>query len=101
MTIEEIEKAIFEMDPGLTRDDEPFQAQVVMLASADQGMMGIRRLSKFTRIPERMVSKFAHNLRKGGIWRGRKIYADWAGEDGGIAFTLDSMVAVGLLERAR
>jgi hypothetical protein len=101
MTIDEIEKAILKMDPGLSRDDEAFKAQVVMLASADQETLSITRLSKFTGLPYSLVAKFGHNLRKAGIWQGRKIHANWTDEkEGGVAFIMDSMVAVGLLKRA-
>jgi hypothetical protein len=100
MTCEEIENVILEMDPGLNRDDEAFKAQVVLLASADQGTTAIKKLVKFTGVPYRLVAKFSNNLRKGGVWRGGKIHCDWFNEEhGGIAFTMDSMVAVGLLER--
>lgn len=102
MTREEIEAAISGGDPSLSRDDEIFKAQCVMFASAIHHRFDVKWLAKFTGINQSLVSKFAHNLRKGGVWRGRKIYANWADEkDGGISFALDSMVATGLMERAR
>jgi hypothetical protein len=100
MTREEIVKTILKMDPGLTPDDEAFKAQLVMLAALDQETLDVRKLAKFTGVSVGLVNKFAHNLRKNGVWKGRKIYADWFGENGGIEFNLDTCVAIGWMERS-
>ena len=101
MTREEIEKAILDGDAGMTRDDEVFKAQCVMMASAVHGRFGVKWLANFTGLPQSLVSKFSHNLRKSGVWKGRRIHANWADEeDGGISFALDSMIAVGMMQRA-
>lgn len=101
MNLHEIETEILKADPGLKRDDEAFKAKVVMLTGAVEGTMDVSRLAKMTGIPRSLVAKFAHNLRENGVWRGRKICANWTDEkEGGIAFELDTCIALGWMKRA-
>lgn len=100
MTREKIVKSLFAMDPKSDPESEAFKAQLVMLSALDQKTLDVRKLAKFTGISIGLVNKFAHNLRKSGTWRGRKIYANWFEENGGIAFNLDTCVAIGWMERA-
>ena len=99
MTREQIVKELFKMDQDVDPESEAFKAQLVMLAALSEETMDVKRLAKFTKIDISLVAKFAHNLRKNGIWNGRKVCADWAGEDGGISFDLDTCVAIGLMNR--
>ncbi len=101
MNLHEIETEILRADPGLKREDEAFKAKVVMLTSAFEGTMSVKRLAKMTGLPYSLVAKFAHNLRKNGVWKGRKIYANWSDkENGGIEFELDTCIALGWMNRA-
>lgn len=99
MTREQIVKELFKMEPNSDPESEVFKAQLVMLSALSQETLDVRKLAKFTKVPIGLVNKFAKNLRKGRIWRGRKIYANWFEEDGVIDFNLDTCVAVGWIEK--
>jgi hypothetical protein len=98
---EELVKHILKSDPNENPESESFRAQLVMLMSASHGTMDVKKLAKLTGVPHSLVWKFAHNLRKNGVWHGRKICANWLDkENGGTAFMLDVCVATGLMARA-
>lgn len=99
LTREQIEREVLKMDPGLKPDDEAVKAQVIMLASVQIGP-NIKKLIKFTGYPPGLVHKFGHNLRKNGVWHGRRVRANWFDEGGYIDLLLDTNVALGYLERA-
>lgn len=99
MTHEELRAAILKAEPGIDQESEVFHAQMVLLASAIEGP-NVQRLTKLSGAPRRLVAKFGHNLRKNGVWRGKKVYANWADEkEGGVAFQLDVLVAMGLMAK--
>lgn len=99
MKIGEIKEVVHKMDPALSEQDEAYKAMVVLLASAVCGP-NVIKLRKFTGYPQDMLSKFAIRLRRNGIWKGDKVYADWLDpEEGSAALILDSMVATGLMQR--
>ena len=96
----EIRAAALEVEPEIDQDSEDFQATLTLLASTRVGP-NIKKIVTVTGVPTRMVSAFAANLRKNGVWKNGKIYANWADEkDGGIEFILDCLVARGLMDRA-
>lgn len=103
MTLEEIKKSLRAMDDSFDDDDENCQASIVMLAAVEIGQ-DLRKLHKFTGISQSRIAKFAHNLRKSGIWRreGNKFVtcANWFEDGGRIDFIADSLVATGMLKRA-
>lgn len=102
MTLDEIKAELRRMDPeGFDEKEESTQAQIIMLAALHIGTSHTK-LHQFTGIPRVRIAKFAHNLRKSGVWRGHqgKTYADWFGKDGGIAFNLDTLVATGMMARS-
>jgi hypothetical protein len=89
------------MDPNLKPNDEGYKAAAVLLASVNVGP-DQERIAKALGYPRSLVSRFSSNLRKCGVWRNGKVYADWDDpETGGCAFWLDVCVALGLLERSR
>lgn len=101
MRLKEIEVAVQKMDPGLQPDDEAYKATVVLLSSLEVGPH-IQRLKKFTGYPRELLMKFSHFLRKNGVWRGGRVYADWFDEkEGAAALIMDSLVAQGMMERSR
>lgn len=101
MSLRKIKSMLRQCDPTFDESEEANQAQIVMLAALEVGL-DERRLRKFTGINSSLIAKFAHNLRKAGIWRRGKVYANWADEkEGGIAFICDTLVAQGFLERSR
>lgn len=84
---------------GKDAEDEAFQAGLVLLSSAFLGPC-VGDIASFTKVPEEKISAWASNLERGGIWRGGKVYAEWFGKDGGVAFLCDTLVMQGLLQRA-
>ena len=98
MTLDEIKQGLRKMDPTFDESDETNQAQIVMLAALEVGQSQ-KRLRLFTGIDSALIAKFAHNLRKSGIWANGKVYANWWQEEGRTAFLCDTLVALGFLER--
>lgn len=95
----EIKKAVHQIDPALSEDDEAFKAMAVLLSSAVCGP-NVVKLKRFTSYPSDLLNKFAYRLRRNGIWKGARVYADWMDpEEGGAALILDSLVAQGMMER--
>jgi len=87
------------LDPRLSPEDESFKAAAVLLAGLEIGL-NISKLSKALGYDRSLVCKFAYNLRKSRVWRGRKTYANWNDEEsGGVAFWMDVCVAQGLMEK--
>ncbi len=100
MTIDEVKAELKKMDPAFDEGDENCQAAIVLLSSLEVGT-SIRKLREFTGLPSGLISKFSYNLRKSGVWRDSKVYADWADEEsGGVSFTLDTLVATGMMQRS-
>lgn len=98
LTLDEIKDALRKMDAGLSEDDDGFKAQVVMVSSLQVGP-NVSRLAAFTGISKELITNFSRNLRKNGVWRGTRVYANWFETDGGIDFLLDTNVALGCIER--
>lgn len=100
MTLSQMKAELIKMNGSFDIKDEGDQAQLVMLAALQIGQ-NRRKLHQFTGISASIIAKFAHNLRKSGVWKNGKVYADWFDEEeGGLAFALDTNVALGLIERA-
>ena len=102
MTREDLVQEILKNDPNEDQDSEAFKAQLVLLASAVLGTFNQTKLRDFTKVEGSLIAKFAHNLRKSGVWKGRNtICANWCDEEeGGVAFMLDTLVATGMMQRA-
>ena len=102
VTRKELIRMICENDPNEDQESESFKAQMVMLASAIEGTFNQKKLAKITQVHPSLIAKFARNLRKSGVWKGRNtICANWRDEEeGGVAFMLDVCVATGLMARA-
>lgn len=89
------------MDDKLPEDHEQFQAAAVMVAPIYLRTFNLGKISKELGIARSEVCRFAFALRKNGIWKGRKIHANWDHpEQGGVDFWLCVGVAVGLFQRA-
>jgi len=85
----------------LEADDETYKAAAVLLASATLGP-NPAAIAKTLKYPSALVAKFNYNLRKSGVWKRGRVFANWGDkETGGVAFWMDVMVAQGLMERAR
>jgi hypothetical protein len=82
----------------IIEDGDMAKTAIVMLAAAIIGQE-IQALSDFTGIPEAFIQERAERLIENGVWKDGKIYADWFGKDGTIAFVLDVMVAEGEIVR--
>lgn len=96
-----IRRIINELDPKLPEADPTYKAALVLLASIHIGP-NARRIASFTHLPREECEEIGRRLRKGGIWRGSKIYGEWDDpKGGGIAFLLDAMVGSGMLNRAK
>ena len=78
---------------------EEFMAGMALIGSVIVGP-NIKKISKWAKLPRKIVAKFSRNLRDNEVWVGGKVYCDWTDEEaGGIAFIMDCMVATGLLEK--
>ena len=100
LTLLDLETEVLQVDNTLKPNTDDFQAIVALLASAVIGP-GADKVASFTHFPRRKVRAWGANLRKAGVWKGRSIYCDWFDEkEGGLALTMDAMVARGLLTRA-
>lgn len=96
-TLKKIERVVDNYcgkDEGGGRD-----AGRILLASAIVGAFPEKVANAFGWEVSRVIP-YAKRLRKSGIWRNGKVYADWDGEDGGIGFCCDVNVALGFMERA-
>lgn len=99
-TLLDLETEALHVDNTLKPNSDDFQAIVTLLASVVIGP-GADKVASFTHFPRRKVREWGANLRKAGVWKGRSIYCDWFDEkEGGLALTMDAMVARGLLTRA-
>lgn len=98
MTLEEIKDELRKMDPDFDPDSDTGRAQIVLISALEVGP-NQRKIAKFTGLSLPIVAKFAHNLKKNGVWKNGKVYADWFEENGGISFNLDTCVALGWLDR--
>ena len=88
------------MDPQLDMNDEAAKAALVMLAATQIGQSQTK-LAKATGVHRTLVAKFAHNLKKSGIWKNGQTHANWCDKkEGGIAFWCDVLVAQGMMQRA-
>lgn len=96
-----IREGIKSSDPNVNEDDESYKAAAVLLAAINVGQ-NQSKIVKLLGYPRALVAKFAYNLKKSGVWKNGKTYAEWNDpENGGIAFWMDVCVAQGLMERAR
>ena len=88
------------MDPSLQESDDGWKAAAVMLAALTVGH-NQRKLREATGVDTSLVAKFSYNLKKAGVWKGRKTFANWADpENGAVSFWCDVNVALGFLQRA-
>lgn len=100
MNIEEICDIVRESDPEVEVDSDDFMAAVVLLTAALRTGAHPFRIQRFTGFSRELIDGFGENLRRCGVWKGFKTYADWTDEEsGGIAFWCDVNVALGLLSR--
>lgn len=101
MTLDEAKAEVAKInDAPFNPEDEGDQAALVLLSSLEVGTK-VRDLARFTGVPFKRVSTFVSRLKSNGIFKGDKIYADWFDENGGISFTLDVLVATGMMARSR
>lgn len=89
---------------GIIGDKDPRSDNVktaAMMLSACYVGSSLAALAEFTNLGAEYIEPRHERLTKAGIFKNGKIYAEWADpENGGIAFTMDVMVAEGLMERA-
>jgi len=89
---------VTQIDPDLEIDSNGFRTAVILLSALAVGP-NIKKIAKFTGYTRKEIAERSKNLRKNKIWVGGKTNCDWFGEDGGIEFTCDSLVADGLMNR--
>lgn len=98
ITLNQIKKEVIKVTNAQESSKE-FMPSVVLFSSAFVGP-SIKRLAKFCHCPRKEVADISKNLRKSKIWVGRKVNANWFDKkEGGIAFCMDSAVAMGWMSR--
>ncbi|HLY75516.1 MAG TPA: hypothetical protein VKU80_15455 [Planctomycetota bacterium] len=96
--VKRIVRRILETD----EDDPGFVSGVLLFSAATLRRTGVKPLARFTGYPRSVVEPRIRRLRENGVFRGRKVHAGWADpKTGGIAFICDTMIADGLLRRAK
>lgn len=104
MNIKEVKNAVKEIDPDSDKwndIDDGFRACVIMISPAIADVStNAKDITEFTGYEKDFVEMCVNNLVKGEIFVGDKVAgAEWLEEDGGLSIILDSMVALGLLEK--
>ena len=98
-TIKDVKKEVKRLDTELKDNDKGFRVAVLLISSLVCGNQ-IKELVKFTGYSEYFIKETSKNLRKNGIWEGKKIAAhEWFEKDGAIAFWCDVNVGLGYLEK--
>lgn len=89
-------------DKNLKAGTKQYNASLVLLSSAFIGT-NEKEIAAFTKVPMEQIKEFAKNLRAQKVWHKGKLYhSGWDDEkNGGIAFAMDSCVALGWLERVK
>lgn len=99
LTLRQVKNEIKRLDPEVNIGEPVYNIQLIMLSALVTGA-NADKVAKFTKLPRWEVRKFAKKLTQNGIWKNGKTYCGWTDkENGGIAFLLDSMVIMGLLQR--
>lgn len=99
ITLEEIKGHVTDLDPNI--EGEQLDAAVVLLSVIAVGP-NADRIAKFTGLNrDNHVRPLCRRLRENGVWVDRRgVRMDWFDEKhGGIAFTMDMLVALGHMER--
>jgi hypothetical protein len=98
--LEEAKKLLIADGYKEEEDPEYLEAALILFGSAIVGP-NIVRVAKWAEMPRKKVAEYSKRLRKSGIWDGHKLSVDWLDEEeGGMAFLLDVMVALGMIERS-
>lgn len=96
---ESIYEVLKQADPKLNEESNEFKAAAVLLASTHVGPY-YGTIAKVLGYPRELVSTFGERLTTAGIWKGRKVHANWNDPDtGGAAFWCDVCVALGLMTK--
>ena len=96
--VAEIRKVLAAPEWGVAGSDEHSTA-LVLLVSAYTGP-SVCRIAKATGLPHDVVAHIGTQARRQKIWRGRKVFAEWADEDSGsLALACDAACTMGLLTR--
>lgn len=98
LTKKDIEKEVQKLDPNLKKTEEAFKVASILLSALQVGADS-KLVSKFLNLPIEEVKKYEKNLRKSGIWKGKKTACEWFEKEGGVSFWCDVNVALGFLER--
>lgn len=98
-TKRQVTNMVRKFDPDIAEDEPAFETYSIILAALVVGP-NVKKIATFLEIPRLSVAKRAKNLREQKVWIGNKIHANWDGEDGGVSFIADCLVADGLLARA-
>lgn len=100
MTIQEIKKAVKEMDPNLKTTDPAYKTAILLIATANVGPTQ-PKLCALTRYPAATVKTFLERGRESGVLKGTKInHSGWFDKkDGGMAFWLDVLTVQGMVQR--
>lgn len=102
ITLKKVKKMLRDYDKNLKLGTREYNASLVLMSSAFIGF-NENKLAAFTKVPVKQVREFAKNLRASKVWhRGKFYHSGWDDEkSGGIAFALDSCVALGFLKRGK
>ena len=100
MKREEIIKGIAASDLDFEEGNRDWEAALVLLSAVEIGCDDLQKLAEFSGVDLETIKEFEPRLRKAGVWReDGKTACEWFEEGGALALILDSMVALGLMER--
>lgn len=86
---------------GGPRGTAEHEVACVMLAGAAIGTSSIEKIAALSHVPLDRVHMYAERFVANDIWAAGKTKCNWLDpEEGGLAFTMDLMVGMGLMERA-
>ena len=103
MKLEEIKDEVIRLDPKIKRNDKAFKAAVVILSSAVNQLTTPEQVAKFTGYGKKTCETFLANLKINGLGWGRTKFrhSGWFSKNsGGVAFWLDTAVAIGWIEKS-
>lgn len=98
LTIEMIKEELLRLDPNIGPED--FLAGQFLLSAIAVGT-GYFNIAKFMGVKPYTVRMFWVRARRNGIFRGRKVRAEWLTENGAVALFCDILVVTGLANRGK
>lgn len=98
---EELRKSLDDLGHGGERGPNTGSDHAALLAASAVVGCGIEELCGYTGFPLEWVLPIRDRMLAAGLWSDDgMVHANWLDEeDGGIAFTMDTLVAMGMVER--